>query len=97
MSNKSLIQKQNTQFLKSSKKESDFRKNCIATPPVFVTGLNVKGTNNIVIINYLDGVNNNQSSDLIASVALPSHLVDELYDALKYIISEREENNKKED
>ena len=92
MSNKSHIQRQNSQFLKSPKNESDFRKNCIATPPVFATGLNVKGTDNIVIINYLDGVNNNQNSDLIASIALPNHLVDELHDALKHIINERKED-----
>ena len=82
--------------MKSRKNENDFRKNCIATPPIFATGLNVKGTDNFVIINYLDGVNNNPSSDLIASIALPNHLVDELYDTLKHIINERNENNQKE-
>lgn len=91
------MQKKNSQFLKSPKNESDFRNNCIASPPIFSTGLNVKSSENFVIINYLDGLNNKQSSDLIASIALPNHLVDELYEALKHIINGRNENNKKED
>lgn len=84
-------QRKNLKLIKKPNKPADNKRlNCLTNTPILCTGLNVKGNDEITIINFLDGINNISSSNLITSIALPPSVVKDLYKSLGQVINQQE-------
>lgn len=96
---KSPIQQRNAHLLQKTKQEKSQvskRLNCVTYSPVFASGLNVKANDDIVVINFLDSINNEKSSNLISAIAIPHDIVIDLHESLEKILKERKKS-KEED
>ena len=86
-----ISQKKNLQAIqKSTKNTSSTRSNCITVVPTLCSGLNLKGNDEIIVINFLDSVNNRDSNNLITSIALPPTVAKDLYKSLEKAINDQE-------
>lgn len=96
---KSPIQQRNAKLLQKTAQEKPSvskRLNCVTSSPIFASGLNVKANDDIVVINFLDSINNEKSSCLITSIAIPHNILIDLHESLEKILKEREKNKEKE-
>ncbi|TCB36831.1 hypothetical protein E0H82_03735 [Acinetobacter sp. ANC 4910] len=60
-----------------------YRRNTTVSPPVLVTGLTVKGAEDFLIVNFLDGINNHDENALISSHVLPNDVALTLKQAIE--------------
>lgn len=60
-----------------------YRRNTTISPPVLVTGLTVKGAEDFLIVNFLDGINNHDENALISSYVLPNDVALNLKQAIE--------------
>lgn len=88
---KTSAQQRNSQLIKKNTKSTDNkRSSCLTESPVLCSGLNVKGNDEIIVLNFLDSINNNNNSNLITSLALPPSVAKDLYKALGEAINQQE-------
>ncbi|MDR7015047.1 hypothetical protein [Acinetobacter sp. 3657] len=60
-----------------------YRRNVTVSPPILVSGLTIKGSDDLLIVNFLDGVNNQEENALISSYALPNDVAKTLLDSIQ--------------